>query len=150
MHAGYLYGTHTILRSAFGESMMELYMWHRSVNYAAGAIGKRFNVISIILCATLGYFHKTSSLHNFYHPPSTRCDLHRHCALDMCNPARSFKHRSHTCVIRRFALLILGFNEQMSCAPLPATLYNLASQNSGLSTNLKFLRYEIIPTDRIA
>jgi len=39
------------------------------------------------------------------------------CALDMCNTARSFTHRSNTCVIRRLAFLNLGFIEQMSCTP---------------------------------
>jgi len=34
--------THTILRSAFGESM-ELCVFHRSVNYEAASIGKRCN-----------------------------------------------------------------------------------------------------------
>jgi len=46
--------THTILRSAFGESI-EFCVWHRSVNYAAGAIGKRCNWISMISCAILRY-----------------------------------------------------------------------------------------------
>jgi len=59
----------------------------------------------------------------------------RPCALDMCNTAMSFTHWSNTCVIRRLAFLNLGFIGQMSCTPLPATLYNLASQNSGLALN---------------
>ena len=117
MHAGYLYGTHTILRSAFGESM-ELCMWHRSVNYAAEAIGKRCNVISIILCAILATSTKPAvyiiSIILLPVAISTDRSTDRPCALDMCNPARSFKYRSNTCVIRRLALLI----EQMSCAPL--------------------------------
>jgi len=71
---------------------------------------------------------------------STDRSTDRPCALDMCNAARSCTHQSNTCVIRRLVFLNLGFIEQMSCAPLPATLYNLASQNSGLSTNLKILR----------
>ena len=49
----------------------------------------------------------------------------RPCALDMCNTARIFIHLSNTCVIRRLALLNLGFIEQMSCTPLPANIYNL-------------------------
>jgi len=61
---------------------------------------------------------------------STDRSTDRPCALDMCN----------ICVIKRLAFLNLGFIGQMSCTPLPATLYNLASQNSGLSTNLKILR----------
>jgi len=43
-------------------------------------------------------------------------------------------------VIRRLVFLNLGFIEQISCTPLPANLYNLVSQNSGLSTYLKILR----------
>ena len=42
--------THTILRSANSKAM-ELCMWHHSVKYAAGAIVKRCNCISIVLCA---------------------------------------------------------------------------------------------------
>jgi len=71
---------------------------------------------------------------------STYRSTDRPCALDKCNTARSFKHWSNTCVIRRLEFLIIGFIEKMSCTPLSATLYNLASQNSGLSTNLKILR----------
>jgi len=71
---------------------------------------------------------------------STDRSTDRPCPLDMCNTARSFTHESTTCVIRSLAYINLGFIEQMSCTPLPATLYNLASQNSGLSTNLKILR----------
>ena len=67
---------------------------------------------------------------------STDRSIDRPCALDMRNTARSFTHWSNTCVIRRLAFLILGFIEEMSCTLLPATLYNLASQNSGVSTNL--------------
>jgi len=32
----------------------------------------------------------------------------------------------------------------MSCTPIPVTLYNLASQNSGLSTNLKIENTEVL------
>ena len=61
------------------------------------------------------------------------------CTLDMCNTTTSFIHGSNVCVIRRLAFLNLGFIDLMSCTPLPVTLRNLASQNSGLSTNLKIL-----------
>jgi len=71
---------------------------------------------------------------------STDRSTDRPCALDMWHTSRSFTHQSVTCVIRRLAFLNLGFIEQMSCTPLPVTLYNLASQNSGFSTNLKILR----------
>ena len=71
---------------------------------------------------------------------STDRSTDRLCALDMFDTARSFTHWSDTCVIRRLEFRNLGFIVQMSCTPLPATLYNLASQNSGLSTNLKILR----------
>ena len=53
----------------------------------------------------------------------------------MCNTAKSFTHESNTWVIRRLAFF--GFFYLMSCTQLPATLHNLASQNCGLSTNLK-------------
>ena len=71
--------THTILRSAFGESI-KLCVRHRSVNYAAGAISKRCNLISMILCAILHYAPYCTTTRNsddVYHPPSFRCDLHR-------------------------------------------------------------------------
>jgi len=58
-------------------------------------------------------------------------------AFDMCNTARSFAHESNTCVIDRLAFLNLGSIDILSCTPLPVTLNSLASQNSGLSTNLK-------------
>jgi len=76
------------------------------------------------------------------HPSSTCCDLHREIHWStlrtyMCNTARSFTHESNTYVIRRLAFTNLGFIDLLSCNPLPATLQNLASQNPGLSTNLK-------------
>jgi len=71
---------------------------------------------------------------------STDRSTYRPCALDMYNTARSFTHQSNTCVIGRLTFLNLGFIEEMSCTPLPAPLYNLASQNSGLSTNIKISR----------
>ena len=40
----------------------------------------------------------------------------------MCNTARSFAHESNACVISRWAFLILGFIDLLSCAPPPATL----------------------------
>jgi len=71
---------------------------------------------------------------------STEMSTDQPCALDMCNTVRSFTHESSTCVIRRLTFLNLGFIDLLSCTPLPATLHNLASQSSGLSTNLKILR----------
>ena len=56
---------------------------------------------------------------------STDRSTDRPCALDMCNSSRSFTHRSNTCTIRRLAFLNIGFIEQVSRTPLPATLYNL-------------------------
>jgi len=73
---------------------------------------------------------------------STDRSTDRPCALDMCNTARSFTHQSNTCVIRRLAFLNLGIIEQISCTPLPATLYNLASQNSSLSREIECLLYD--------
>jgi len=67
--------THTILRSAFGESM-ELCVWYRSVNYATVSICKRCNYIIMMSCATLSC-QTTRSWDDVYHPPSTRCDIHR-------------------------------------------------------------------------
>ena len=68
--------THSILQSAFSESI-ELCVRHRSVNYAAGAIGMRCNFISMILCAILHYCQTTRSWDDVYHPPFSICDLHR-------------------------------------------------------------------------
>jgi len=176
---------------------IELCVWHRSVNCAAGAISKRCNCISMILCAILRYCQTTRSWDDVYHPPSP-CDLHRQihwstlCAwyvqhsqefqtlvapvqysqshwwwhLRMLFQSSKLKARTslftetwqkrrssfelwafenvtpsgigRTCVLRRLGFLNLGFIEQMSCITLPATLF--ASQNSGLSTNLKTLR----------
>jgi len=63
------------------------------------------------------------------------------CALsDMFNTTRSFTHMSNTCVIRRLLFLNLGFIDLMPCTTLPAALHILASQNSGLSTNLETSR----------
>jgi len=41
---------YTTLRPAIGKSI-EVCIWHRSVNYAAGAIVKRCDYISMVLCA---------------------------------------------------------------------------------------------------
>ena len=68
--------THTILRSVFGEPIV-LCVWHRSVNYVVGAIGKRSNRMSMRLYAILRYCQTTEISDDVYHPPSTRCDLHR-------------------------------------------------------------------------
>jgi len=38
---------------------------------------QRCNYIIMISCATLSYCQTTRSWHDVYHPPSTRCDLHR-------------------------------------------------------------------------
>ena len=58
---------------------------------------------------------------------STDRSTDRPCTLDMRNTARSFTHWSNTCVIKRLVCLNLDFIGQMTCTPLPATLYNLAS-----------------------
>jgi len=125
-----------VLRVVYVALLGEL--WSRSVV-------KRCNCISMILCAILRYCQTTRSWDDVYHPPatveiSTDRSTDRPCALDMCNTARSFTHQSNTCESRRWAFLNFGWIEQISCTPLPATLYNLASQNSGLSTNFKILR----------
>ena len=39
----------------------------------------------------------------------------------MCNTTRSFAHESNACV-RRWAVLILGFIDPLSCVPPPTTL----------------------------
>ena len=137
--------THTILRSAFGE-YMELCVWYRSVNYVAVLINSYIiiyqaphwvaarrpgvDMMSIILFLPVEI--------------STDRSTDWPCALDMCNTDRSFTHWSNACVITRLSFLNLGFIEQMSCTPIPVTLYNLASQNSGLSTNLKIENTEIL------
>jgi len=43
-----------------------------------------------------------------YEDPAEVRSADRPCALDMCNTARSFTHESNTCVITRWAFLILG------------------------------------------
>ena len=68
---------------------------------------------------------------------ATERSTDRPCELDMFDTTRSFTHMSNTCVIRRLAFLNLGFIGLLSCTALPATLHNLASQNSGLSANRK-------------
>ena len=60
--------THTILRSAFGESI-ELCVRHRSVNYTAGTIVKRCNCIGMILCAILRYCRRTKRSEDVYDRP---------------------------------------------------------------------------------
>jgi len=70
---------------------------------------------------------------------STERSIDRPCARDMCNTARSFTHESNTWLIRRLAFLNLGFNDLLSCTA-PCHPPQLASENSGLSTNLKILR----------
>jgi len=54
-----------------------------------------------------------------YEDPAEVQSTDRPCALDMCNTARSFTHESNTCVIRRWAFLILGFIDLLS---LPCSL----------------------------
>jgi len=71
---------------------------------------------------------------------ATERSTDRPCTLDMFDTTRSFTHMSNTCVIRRLAFLNLGFIDLLSCTALPTTLHNLASQNSGLSTNRKISR----------
>jgi len=46
---------------------------------------------------------------------ATERSTDRPCAIDMFDTTRSFKHMSNTCVIRRLALLNLGFIDQLSC-----------------------------------
>jgi len=71
---------------------------------------------------------------------STERSTDRPCSLDMCNTTRSFTYESNTYVIRRLAFLNFGFidRERLSCTRSLPPSTNLASQNSGLSTNLKF------------
>jgi len=57
-----------------------------------------------------------------YEDPAEVRSADRPCALDMCNTARSFTHESNTCVIRRWAFLILDFIDPLSCIPPPTTL----------------------------
>ena len=52
---------------------------------------------------------------------STDTSTVRPCALDVCNTARIFIHKSNTCVIRRLAFLNLGFIERLFLTLLPAT-----------------------------
>jgi hypothetical protein len=57
-----------------------------------------------------------------YADPAEVRSTDRPCALDICNTARSFTHESNTCVIRRWAFLILGCIDLLSCTPPPDTL----------------------------
>jgi len=57
-----------------------------------------------------------------YEDPAGVQSTDRPCALDMCNTARIFTHESNTCVLRRWAFLILGFIDLLSCTLLSATL----------------------------
>jgi len=68
--------TCTTLRPALGE-FTELCIRHLSVNYAAGAIIKRCNWISMVLCAILRYCQTTRSSDDVHRPASARCDPHR-------------------------------------------------------------------------
>jgi len=128
-------------RAAFGESI-ELFVRHRSVNYASGTIVKRCNCIGMIYCATAAGGPRVEMMSIILLLPvsiSTDRSTDRPCALDMCNAARSFrsfKHESNTCVIRRLKFINIVFIVRLSCTPLPATLHTVtASQNSGLSMN---------------
>jgi len=71
---------------------------------------------------------------------ATERSTDRPCALDMFDTTRYFTHVSNACVIRKLEFLNLGFIDLLSCTRSLATLHNLASKNSGLSTNLKNLR----------
>ena len=57
-----------------------------------------------------------------YEDPVEVRSVDRPCALGMCNTARSFTHESNTCVIRRWAFLIIGFIDLLSCIPPPTAL----------------------------
>ena len=117
---------HATLRLAFGE-LIEL--WHRSINYAAGAIVKQCNYISTILCATLRYCQTTQTISIVllrHVVIATERSTDRPCAFDMFDTTRSFTHMSNTCVIGRLAFLHLGFVDLMPCFPLSATLHILA------------------------
>jgi len=107
--------THTILRLAFGV-FIQLCKWHCLVNYAAGAIVKRCNCISMLLCAVLRC-HTTRMSDDVHCTPSALCACHREveCAFDMFETTRSFTHMSNRCVIRRLAFLNLGFVDLLSC-----------------------------------
>jgi len=86
------------------------------------------------------FFKRNPFWDDVCHPPSPNCDLHREvhwyrpCGLGMCNTVNWFTNESNTC-----ARLKVGVPKSLLhwLYPLPATLYNLASQNSGLSTNFK-------------
>jgi len=50
-----------------------------------------------------------------YEDPTEVRSADRPCTLDMCNTVRSFTHESNTCVIRRWAFLILVCIDLLSC-----------------------------------
>jgi len=70
-----------------------------------------------------------------YEDPAEVWPTDRPCALDICNTARSFTHESNTCVIRRWASLIFGYIDLLSCTPPPPTLLlTIFGRAQGLGT----------------
>ena len=59
---------------------------------------------------------------SLYEYPTEVPSTDRPCALGVYNTTRSFTHESNTCVIRRWAFLILVFIDLLSCTPPPDTL----------------------------
>ena len=57
-----------------------------------------------------------------YEDPTEVWSVDQPCALDMCNTARSFTHKSNTYLIRKWTFLILGFIDLLSYIPPPTTL----------------------------
>ena len=71
-----------------------------------------------IICGPL---HVVDSSPLWKDPPEVQ-STDQPCTLDICNTTRSFTHESNTCVIRRWAFLILGFIDLLSCTQPPDTL----------------------------
>jgi len=70
-----------------------------------------------------------------YEDPAEVRSTDRLCTLDMCNTARTFTHESNTCVIKRWAFLILGCSDLLSCTPPPTTLLSTIFRRAqGLGT----------------
>jgi len=123
-------------------------MWHRSVNYVVGAIVKRCNCSSMVLwyyapySATARRPGVEMMSVTLLQPVaiSTERSTDGPCALDMCNTARSFSHKSNTWVIRRLPFPDLGFVNLLSCTA-PCHPPQPRWQNSSLSTNPKTLGF---------
>jgi len=84
-----------------------------------------------LICGPLHAVHGSP----LYEDPTEVRSTDRPCALDIYNTVRSFTHESNTRVIRRWAFLILGGIDLLSCTPPPSTLLlTIFGRAQGLGT----------------